>query len=200
MIQALDAFTVAAEYGRSHTTFRLYLEGQREPAARIHKDGAYDSRSSFRVYAGAGLDELAGYVTEFAAMTAQRVKVGTVRHRERTWRPDNWTFTQHDLGVLSGLPEGSGSRMRHSFPLRTVLDHFWGDALFSCRLRFRSPESEGFALVRLAGVRARYGITVHDPRISRLLVLACIAQFNRYATTDPRKSAQEYLMPMPPQQ
>ncbi|WP_367435259.1 hypothetical protein [Streptomyces celluloflavus] len=198
MIESLDAFTVTVEYGPSHTTFLLHPKGQREPTARMHKDSAYDARSSLRVYTGARLDEPGGYVSEFEAMTAQRVKMGTIRYRERTWRPDEWTFTQHDLGVLSGLPEGLGSTLRHSFPLRAVLDHFWGDALFSYRLRFRSPESEGFALVRLAGVRARYKVTVRDPRISRLLVLACVTQFNTYATSDPRKAAQEYLMPMPP--
>jgi hypothetical protein len=188
-MQSLDSFTVTAEYGRSHTTFLLHPEGQREPAARMHKDGAYETRYPFRVYSGVGLDELAGYVTEFAAMTAERVEVGTVRHRERTLRPDDWMFTQHDLGVLCGLPEGSGSRLRHSSPLRMVLGHSWGDALFSYRLRFRSAESAGFAFARLAGVRARYTVTVHDPRVSRLLVLACVTQFNTYAATDPRKSA-----------
>ncbi|WP_432003106.1 hypothetical protein [Streptomyces sioyaensis] len=29
---------------------------------------------------------------------------------------------------------------------------------------------------------------MHDPRVSRLLVLGCLAQFNRYVASDPRKN------------
>ncbi|AJT68792.1 hypothetical protein [Streptomyces chattanoogensis] len=189
MIQAPEAFTVSVEYSRNHTAFHVHTDGRQEPVARMQKDGGYDTRYPYRVYTGAGLDEFAGYVTPFAAMTAERAELGSVRHRERTLRPDDWTFTQHDLGVLTGLPEGGANKLRHGSPLRVVLDHAWGDALFSFKLRFSSAESAGFEFIRLAGVRARYRITVHDPRVSLLLILACVAQFNTYAASDPRKAA-----------
>ncbi|OKH99798.1 hypothetical protein A6A06_22255 [Streptomyces sp. CB02923] len=187
---ALDAFTVTAEYGRSHTTFLVHAEGQREPAARMHRDAAYDGLRPYEVRTGPEFSEIAGYVNDFKAFTPERAELGSVAHKQRTTGPDSWTFTQHGLGELTGLPEGAGAKVRHGSLLRMAFDATRTNAVLSHRLRFSSPASpasEGFAFVRHTGIRARYSVEVHDPRVDRLLVLACIAHYNRFVAADPRQ-------------
>jgi len=187
-LQALDAFAVSIDYGRAHTTFEVRADGRRDPVARMHKDGAYDTAHPYRVSTGPQFADFAGYVTPFSAMSADGAEIGSVRLRERTLRTDEWTVTQHGLAALTGLPKGLNSRLRHGSPLRLIPRQDLADVLLSVRLGFRAPESPGFELTRRVGVRAHYGVRIHDPRVDRLLVLACVAHFNTYASVDPRKA------------
>jgi hypothetical protein len=40
-----------------------------------------------------------------------------------------------------------------------------------------------------AGIRAGYEVTVRDPRVNRLLILAWIVYFNQHCSVDVRKTA-----------
>ncbi|MER7753720.1 hypothetical protein [Kitasatospora sp. NPDC097643] len=185
MFESLSAFTVAIDYGRAHTTFLVHADGAAQPVARMHKDAAYDHSAPYQVFGGPGLDQLLGHVTGFAAIGPDRSPIGKVDHQSRSWRHDLWTFAQQGLAVLEGEPVGLGNKARRSLPL---LDRGVVDAALTFKLRYRSAESAGFELTRHAGVRATYSVQVDDPRISRLLVLACVAHFNTYGTADPRKA------------
>jgi hypothetical protein len=101
---------------------------------------------------------------------------------------DLFSFEQNGLAPLVGEPAGVADKARRILP---VLD--WGvvDAAFTFRMRFRSAESAGFEFARQAGVRATYRVRIHDPRIDRVLVLACLHHFNTYGTTDLRKEIVE---------
>ncbi|MEU9075172.1 hypothetical protein [Kitasatospora sp. NPDC048538] len=184
-LAALTELTVAVDYGRAHTTFLVHADGSRAPVARMHKDAAYDHSAAYRVFGGPRLDQLLGHVDNFSAAAADRSPIGRVDHRSRSWRPDLWTFEQHGLAALEGEPVGLANRARRSLPL---LDRGVVDTALAFRMHYRSAESAGFELTRHAGVRATYGVRIHDPRISRLLVLACVAHFNTYSTADPRKA------------
>ncbi|MEU9041601.1 MULTISPECIES: hypothetical protein [unclassified Kitasatospora] len=185
MIDSLTAFTVAIDYGRAHTTFLVHADGSPGPVARMHKDAAYDHSAPYQVFAGPGLGQLIGHVNNFSAIAADRTLIGRVGHRSRSWRHDVWTFDQNGLAVLEGEPVGLANKARGSLPL---LGSGVVDAALPFELRYRSAESAGFELTRHAGVRATYAVRIHDPRISRLLVLACVAHFNTYGTADLRKS------------
>ncbi|WP_329116270.1 hypothetical protein [Streptomyces sp. NBC_01465] len=161
------------------------------PAARLHKDGAYETRNPYQVHAGQDLAQLLGYVTPFAAVAPDRTEIGTVRNREGGLRKDTWTVTQHGLATFDGTPDGANSKLRHASPLRLIPFRELGDNLLSFRLRFRAPQSQGFTVTRRAGVRATYEAKIDDPRVSRLLVLACIVQLNN-DTVDPRKTAVDF--------
>lgn len=188
MIRSLDSFTVSVDYGRAHTTFNVHADGRREPVARMHKDEAYDHmRKLYGVYTGAQLSELIGYVQPFAAIAADRTPIGKVDHKRQPFGKDHWVFTQNDLGVLTGTAAGISSKAKLTFPLNIVLDRAVVDAALAFRLHFRSPESKGFEMAREAGVRATYAVKIHDARVNRLLVLALIAQFNTFVTSDLRK-------------
>ncbi|WP_158702115.1 hypothetical protein [Kitasatospora sp. MMS16-BH015] len=184
MIQQLTEFTVSLDYGRAHTTFLLHVPGQAEPVARMHKEAAYDHAQLYEVRTGPGLDRLAGYVSTFFALAPDRSRIGEVNHESRSWRHDLFTFAQAGLAPLTGEPVGLANKARRTLP---VLD--WGvvDAALRFEMRYRSAESAGFEFAREAGVRASYTVTVHDPRIDRVLLLACLVHFNSYGTTDLRK-------------
>jgi hypothetical protein len=194
-LPSLEAFSVTIDYGRSHTTFNVVPEGGRQPAARMRKDSAYDTRHPYEVHSGPGLDQFLGWVTPFAAMTAERAEIGTVEYHERSVRGDDWVITQHGLPApLTGRPEGLSSELRHGSPLRMIPLQEMSDAFLSSRLLFSSPHSPGFTLTRRGGVRGRFAVEIHDPAVDRLLVLACVAQFALYADNvkDPRKAFVNY--------
>ncbi|MER5642267.1 hypothetical protein ABT095_35660 [Kitasatospora sp. NPDC002227] len=184
MIQQLTEFTVTLDYGRAHTTFLVHVDGQKEPVVRVHKDAAYDHTALFEVRTGPGLDQLAGYVTQSYALAPDRSRIGNVNHKNRSWKHDLFTFEQTGLAPLEGEPVGVANKARRILP---GLD--WGvvDAALKFEMRFRSAESAGFEFAREAGVRASYTVKVHDPRIDRVLLLACLVHFNTYGTTDLRK-------------
>ncbi|MEV5569683.1 hypothetical protein AB0L06_06520 [Spirillospora sp. NPDC052269] len=185
MIQQLTEFTVTLDYGRSHTTFLVHVDGQQEPVVRVHKDAAYDHSPPYQVFAGPGLGQLVGYVNDFSAIAPDRRVIGRVEHKNRSWRPDEWTVTQEGFGTLNGEPVGATNKARRALP---VLD--WGvvDAALSFKMHWHSAQSQGFELARHAGVRATYTVKIHDPRLDRLLVLAALVHFNRFGTSDLRQS------------
>jgi hypothetical protein len=107
------------------------------------------------------------------------VPFGAVETKHRVLRPESWTFRQNGLAPLTGGPAGV-SAVRENFPLEMVLDNKWADLFLARRLRFRSPESSGFELVRGAGPRDRYRVRIHDQRVDRLLALSCVVHLARF--------------------
>ncbi|WP_034090458.1 hypothetical protein [Streptacidiphilus albus] len=187
MIPPLTSFTVLPEYGRSWTVYDVVPKGESSPVLRLRKESRYDSQQPFHAFTGPGLDQLDGYVTVGAAMGADRVKHGTVGHRNGSaLRSEEWSFAQAGLPVLEGEPAGA-SALRHSFPLRAVLANGIADSALSFRLRYRGPGSAGFEFTRLAGARARYTVEVHDDRLSRLLVLAAVLRHSVFSDSDVRQ-------------
>jgi hypothetical protein len=187
MIQSLGSFTVTVKYGHSYTTFEVHADGEHTPVARMHKDSTYDSGDRYSVYSGPRLDKLEGFVNPFKAMLPGHSEIGTVDVRSRSLSYDYWTFAQKGLPELRGVPAGLNSALRHSFPLKIVSGNRFADAIFSLRLRFRTPQSAGFELIRLVGARARYAVKIYDDRVNRLLVLSCVAHLNTYIAMDPRQ-------------
>ncbi len=190
MIQSLTAFAVVPAYGRSRTSYDLLPEGTAAPVAQLRKDSVYDSPKPLGVFTGPGLDELQGYVTAGTAMGADRVGHGRVGHSHAgVLRGEEWTFAQPGLPVLYGEPAGANSALRHRFPLRMVLANGIFDSALSFRLRYRAPDSAGFEFIRLAGVRGRYAVRIHDDRLSRLLVLSAVVRHCTFSDSDIRQFA-----------
>ncbi|WP_441246527.1 hypothetical protein [Kitasatospora sp. McL0602] len=181
MIQSLTEFAVSIDYGRNHTTYLIGVDGTQ--VAKLHKDVAHNGRSPYQAFSGPQLDRFEGWVNHFQAMTPDRRIIGTIDHRNRSFRPAEWRFEQAGLAPLSGEPAGLANKARRTLP---VLD--WGvvDAALTFKMRYRSAESEGFEFTRHAGIRATYTVKIHDPRLDRLLVLAALVYFNSNDTSDPR--------------
>ncbi|MQY32538.1 hypothetical protein SRB17_04890 [Streptomyces sp. RB17] len=191
MIQSLSSFTVTADYGRAHTTYNVHVDGQQTPVARMHKDTVYSSPSEYRVYTDPGLDQLVGYVTDFSAKLADRTPLGKAETRNRALRDVEWTVIQNGLGELIGKSAGVSTKLRRDSRLGNLLAVPASEFAFTTRLHFRSPESAGFELTRLRGVRARYAATIHDDRVNRLLILACVAHYAEHHAQDIRQPLAE---------
>ncbi|MFK0293466.1 hypothetical protein ACIQU6_23710 [Streptomyces sp. NPDC090442] len=185
---ALDSFTVTVEYARSRTTFLARVNGRQDPVVRAHKETHYGGARLYTVTAGPALTQCVGYVNEWEAWLPDRAPVGSVERKSRTDGADHWTFAQRGLGELTGEPVGAANRLRLASPTRTAFDTAQVNNILSHRLRFGSDASEGFEFARPAGIRSHYEVTVHDPRVSRLLLFSCLTQFNRFVASDPRKN------------
>lgn len=192
MIQSLTTFTITADYGRAHTTYNVHVDGHKAPVARMHKDTVYSSESEYRVYTGPGLDHLDGYAHNFAARSVDGTPLGRVHTRTRLLRDDEWIVTQSGLGELIGESVGVGTKFRRDSRVGSFFTVSAAEFAFTTHLHFRSPESTGFELSRLRGVRARYAAHVHDERVNRLLVLACVAQYAEYHAQDIRLPLAEF--------
>jgi hypothetical protein len=182
-LSELTEFTIATEYGGGRTTLTVHA---RSPVALLHRAADYDSRAPFQVMAGARLDELVGHVSHRGAWAADRTPLGTLD--DRSLMHSTWTFTQHGLGVLHGSSVGVARAQEKLAAFGVPML----DLVVPKRFRFRSAESAGFELVRPAGPKDRFRVHIHDPRVDRLLVLACVASLVRDGNTaDLRKFATE---------
>lgn len=193
MIRTLDAFSVAFAYRRRETTWLVHAPGQDAPVARVHKAAAPDSREPYQVYGGPQLDELLGLLSGRRALAADGSRIGEVTWAGRNGlrggllADEKWTCVQDGLGELDGRPVGLGSRARHAYVVGSLLDNGLTDLLLDHSLRYRDESSEGFEFSRRSGVRSRYDVRVHDPRVNRLLVLAAVGRFeSEHGTADVR--------------
>jgi hypothetical protein len=196
VIHTLNHFQISFTYRRRETTWLIHQHGGDTPVTRLHKPADPGSRKPYRVYGGPALDHLLGYVAISIALDADGRELGRVRHERHTsWglrngllTDEDWTVSQPELGTLHGRPAGLGSRARHAIVVGPVLDNLPTDVVLAHSLRYRGATSEGFELTRRPGLTSRYDVRIHDPRVSRLLVLAAVAYFDsEHGDADVRK-------------
>ncbi|MGW1914526.1 hypothetical protein ACWCQS_28295 [Streptomyces sp. NPDC002076] len=192
MIQSLSSFNITAHYGRAHTTYNVHVDSQKAPTARVHKDTVFSSLSEYQVYTGPGLDQLVGYVNSVGAKSIDRTPLGKVEMRKRVGLEDQLTVIQNGLGELTAEPVGVSTKLRRDSRLVNLVATPASEFAFTTRLHFRSAESAGFELTRRRGVRARYAVTVHDDRVDRLLILACVVHYARFHAEDIRQPLAEF--------
>ncbi|MEZ0092792.1 hypothetical protein [Streptacidiphilus sp. EB129] len=193
VIRTLDAFTVRFEFRVRETTWTVHAKGERAPVARVHRPDGPSSRRPYRVYSGPQLDTEIGLLAGGTAFAPDRTRIGGVVRdrvegvRGQLLQNEVWTFSQVGFGDLAGNPVGLGSRARHTL-LDDYMDNSVADALLDHRLRYRSDDSSGFELIRRSGMRSRYDVRIHDPRVNRILVLAAVGCFDDlYGDADMRK-------------
>lgn len=198
-LQSLTAFTVSVDYGRDHTTFLVSPAGSTEPVVRMHKDYPHDVYvRPYYVHPVTEPQQLLGYVKLGKAWDAQQVEIGAVGTMTRPRHQDEAPIVQHDLGTLTPQRQALTGKKRAVAGALGLLDDLFltsfrddqggDDAMFSAHIRCAGPTSQGFELVRRAGVTATYDVAVHDPRVSRLLVLAYVERFNDSSDADPRQA------------
>lgn len=199
-LQALTSFTVSADYRRQETTFDIRAPGQREPAARLHKNGPVLNLDRFQVLTGPGLGELAGQVARNGAWAADGTRVGTVAYQtgkmdkamDSRWltpvptsrlRARRWRVEQPGLPPITGAPAGLTTRLRFNPVTDGLLesDVLNGqnpiDYVVPFRFRFDIEGAAAFEISRRAG-QSRLRVSVSDPRIDRRLVFACVVFIN----------------------
>lgn len=206
-LQSLGSFTVTASFERHKTIFEVWPPRQPEPTARLYKDGPLLSRQPFQLLTGLANGEPSGIVTRRGAWTADGTAVGAVldgavvldRLQGLTPGPKlprwRWRMEQDGLPVLTGRPAGLAARARFNrvtdFLLQPPLDTSFlsfGDYVLPFRFRFRAGSLAGFDISRRTG-QARLHVTVHDPRIDRRLVLACVVSISSTHESTIRQTA-----------
>jgi hypothetical protein len=197
VLQSLTDFTVRVDYGREHTTFWVTPGGHSEPVVRMHKDYPYDvAVRPYYVYPVAVPDQLLGYVKMGKAWDARQADIGAVGDMRKPRRMHEGPIVQHGLGSLTPTRPGARGAVRKV--ARFVEDIVGGtlmtdadflDAAIAAHVRCAGASSQGFDLIRRAGVTATYEVRVHDPRVSRLLILAYVDCFNSHSAFDPRHAA-----------
>lgn len=187
MIDTLTEFSVIPEYQRNRTFYHVRAQHSGTVAHLRAEVPVRDLRGGLHVLAGPGLDQPAGWIGWTEAKTASGVTVGTVgRNRGRSGK-DSWIFAQAGMPELTGEFAGASGALRNSRVLRDALAGHLAGGAFPLRLRFTAPGCAGFDIDRPPGLRARYRVHVHDERVSRLLVLACVVRYNIGHDIDPRK-------------
>lgn len=159
--------------------------------------GPIATQPSFDVLAGTQLNQFAGRVTLGGAWAPDGTPVGTVKRRSgrledlvpSTGLPallymgdSQWRVRQDGLPVITGQRSGLGARVRFNgltnlVSSSDVLADRGAIAGLPFTFRFKARGTEGFEIARPAG-QPRLAVTVHDPRINRLLVLSCVLSIN----------------------
>lgn len=184
-LPTLDAFTVSARYGRDETTYDVRQPGGSAVVARLHKASQHDSRYPLTALTGPRLDEPAGYVNAFGAYGLDKSRTASVTSERRAFGVRRWRIDRPQLtGKSAGL-----SALRYRFPLSLVLTGGPANYVLPFTLRFSGPNSTGFTVVRRAGLRAGFTVTIHDPGLDRLVVLATVVALSTYESTDFRQEA-----------
>lgn len=185
-LHTLTSFTVTTKYGRNQTILDVVATGHPTPIARLFKASQYDSRQPLQLLVGPQLADPAGYISGFAAYAADRTKLATVVSRRRPFGVRRWQLEQTGLPALTAKPTGTSS-IRYRFPLAIVLTGTLANGFLPFQFRFRSAASEGFTVSRHAGIRARFTVTVHDPRLDRRIILATVVALSKHESSDLRQ-------------
>lgn len=194
MFQDLTDFEVVPTCKIREVTFDINSSGSSEPVARMVA-GKYDEfMNPYTVFVGPGLETVAGVIVNNQAYDKGGVRIGGldykyVRHMNSG---ADITFRQNDMMELVGKQVGMLGKIRE-LPLVGVLDNsdFVGGIVL-LRYRFRGSGSPGFEMTKTAGVSNRYHFSVHDPKINRLMVLACYALLEGQTSKNPMKGVNEF--------
>lgn len=188
ILRDLHRFSVSVDIARDRTTYWVRPEGQSDPVVSMHKD--YSINVAVRPYyvrPVAAPEYLLGYVKLGKAWDGQQVEIGAVGDMRKPDRMARGPIVQHGLGVLTPKRPGARGALHKVARVVDWLDFDLPgaetvDAAVSAHVVCAGPTSAGFELTRRAGATARYEVVVHDPRVSRLLVLAFLDCFNAAAT------------------
>lgn len=188
ILSDLHRFDVDVDIARDRTTYWVRPEGQSDPVVSMHKD--YPIHVAVRPYyvrPVAAPDHLLGYVKLGKAWDGQQVEIGTVGDMRKPTHLERGPIVQHGLGVLTPKRPGARGALHKVARLVDWLEIGAPsaenvDAAVAAHVRCSGSTSAGFELTRRAGATARYDVVVHDPRLSRLLVLAFLDRFNAAAT------------------
>jgi hypothetical protein len=174
VIDSLTSFQIKLSYSRDETAWEVRDNGTDTVAARVRRPGPPEAKVPCEVYAGPQFSQLVGLVTARDAAGPDRTVLGRV-HSDPHPNPfkERVQVEQFGLGVLEGKATGLGSLVRNSVG-RFNFDSSMGDLVAPLTVQFSGPDGVAFEVTRHAGALTRFDVTVNDPRVDRLLVLAVI--------------------------
>lgn len=216
LIQGLTTCAVTVGYRLDQTVLDVWRPEQPRPVARLAKNGPIRARAAYQLFVGPELNQVAGQVSPSGALDVTGAPVGLVnlsggrvadgdihpmsgaRHSYVVHNPAQWRIVQTGLPLLTGEAVGRATRMcfnrltdlgeRTGFELPTP------DFLVTLHFRYGAPESPGFA-VKVSQRKARFDVTIEDPRIDRRLVFACLTAMAALLMWNPKREAVDMASP-----
>lgn len=208
-LERLTSFDVVPHYERKRTSYAI-VDPEGQTVAEMRKDTGYMAGGSLKLFVGSELDRHVGWINEIFAVGPDGARLGMVGVNG----PDD--ASDHTPGVLRFFGFGMGAGEELSFrtgfvfeqvglpamearpadPVRRVLPNLLrgfvpGEAVAE-RIRFSAPGSDGFELYRPAGLQPTYSITIHDDRVSRILVLSVILRVSQDESWNPKQLLVDY--------
>lgn len=213
-LQALSSFRVKVRMSRKQTILEVTTAGKEEPVARMAKVGPLRKRAAYELFTGPGLKTPAGTLSASGALDADGAPVGIV-NLSGTAVPDSdihplsgghvayaganptkWRFIQPDLPPLKGQAVDVATRLLNNPATDAAgsvgFSTWMPDYVVPQTFRYSAPGCDGFT-VALTSRKARLDVTVHDPRVDRRLILACVAALTLLVMQHPRRDVLDAL-------
>jgi hypothetical protein len=193
-LQSLTSFGATVILRTDRTVLDILPAGASQPVARMTKVGALRKRAAYELWTGPQLTSPAGQLSASGAMDIAGTPVGIVNLSGgkkadvdihplsgglRSYASDNptkWRVIQPGLPPLNVRALDRRTRRRHNRAAEVVdtiglpNPYAFGPQAFG----FSGPGCAGFT-VTLYASKSRMDITVHDQRVDRRLILACLA-------------------------
>lgn len=194
-LRALTSFSAIVRLHTDRTILDVQPMGGASPVARMSKVGARRKRAAYELFTGPGLKTVAGQLSASGALdaegrslgivnlTAGRVPDADVHPLRGGLRPDTvsdptrWRVIQPGLPPLSGHAVDRAARLNYNRVTGAMEKVGFGirmDYAGLLTFRFSAPGCGGFTAA-VASRKSRLDVTVHDQRVDRRLVLACLA-------------------------
>ncbi|MFI7004704.1 hypothetical protein [Nocardia sp. NPDC050175] len=183
MLENIFEFKVVARLGVRNTTFDISVPGSDRPVARAHRREKLSSLvwdddldDDLGVYVGPNLDHRVGSINPRAAYDVDGNSVGYVKSRKTRLGSLGYIRELHQdgVGALVGKEVGASAKVmsRRGLDFLPLADI--ATSIAKVDVHFRSDSSPGFDMVKPFGRVGTHYFSVHDTRISRLLMLCCI--------------------------
>lgn len=216
-LRALTSFSAKVRLSTSRTILDVLPAEGAPPVARMTKVGPLRKRAAYELFTGPGLKTVAGQLSPSGALDAEGRSLGIVNltagrvpdadvhplhgglRTNAVADPRRWRVVQPGLPPLSGQPVDRAARLNYNH-VTGVMDKIGFGIKVDYRgiltFRFSAPGCEGFT-VAVTSRKARHDVTVHDERVDRRLILACLAALTLKVMETARGEAVDMLSYLP---
>jgi hypothetical protein len=192
-LQSLTSFGATVTQRPDRTVLDIVPAGASQPVARMTKLGALRKRAAYELWTGRELTAPAGQLSASGALDAAGNSLGVVNLSGgkktdadihplsgglKSYVSDNptrWRVIQPGLQPLTVRAMDRRTRLRHNRAAEVadtigLPNLVGGPQTFG----FSGPDCAGFTIT-LYSSKSRLEVTVHDERVDRRLILACVA-------------------------
>ncbi|MBM9503952.1 hypothetical protein [Actinacidiphila acididurans] len=207
-LQALGSFSALIGLHRDRTTLDIHPADGVPAVARLTKVGPLRKRAAYELFTGPGLKTPAGQLSASGILDSAGTPVGIVNLSNgkvpdadihplsgglRDYvvdNPSHWRVVQPGLPALTGRAMDGPTKLFHNAVTDATdkigIDIWAPDYFVTLTFKFSAPGCEGFTVV-LTSRKSRLDVTVHDPRVDRRLILACLAALTLRVMRHPRR-------------
>jgi hypothetical protein len=211
-LQSLTSFGATVVQHPDRTVLDIVPAGASQPVARMTKVGALRKRAAYELLIGPQLTTPAGQLSASGALDAAGNALGIVNlsggkkadadihplsgghHTYASGNPTKWRVIQPRLPPLAvrGMDRRTRRRYNRAAELVDTIGLPNPYALGPQTFGFSGPGCAGFTVTLDSG-KSRLDVTVHDQRVDRRLILACLAALTLSCMDNMRREVTEVL-------